>query len=380
MSEGNLNNTTRYEIENDVFNSVLMKENCVSVLKNFITEWGPALWDLDYLAECTIGQTVTVKSGKPYSGGQVPKESECCFKEQDLGEFFRYLKTYNDSSTFYYAGYTHFAVLNNTAPNFHSFDWSWAGLKDVGSSKSTLWAGSAGSFTPCHKDSYGCNLHAQLVGQKEWLLWPPEHDLCPTRLPYEESSTFCSVDVLKEMYAKSALRIVTTPGEVIFIPKHWWHLTRNLDTSVSINTWIDLASDSFDRLQEAITRLLVCALKRSDSPESWLNPGEEISSAKENEMLLKQSISQCRQSSSGTNIFKKDILGGKSYLLIDKAASTPENLIQCFPLLSQTTILNENKSEKSEDIIDTLINSIVCDSSIMDSIANKLLKCIHGGE
>ena len=166
MTSGYAENFDRYAIENDIFNSFLIKKNRVSFMKNFITDWDPTLWNLDFLAECTLGQTVSVKVGQPYTGNRVPTESECSFKQQDLGEFFRFLKTYEDSSTFHYAGYTHFATLGSTAQQFHKFDWSWAGLKDVGSSKSTLWAGSAGSFTPCHKDSYGCNLHAQLMGVK----------------------------------------------------------------------------------------------------------------------------------------------------------------------------------------------------------------------
>ena len=374
---GGFEKRNRQEVEKDVFNTVLIKKNCVALLKNFITEWGPTLWDLDFLAECTSGQTVTVKSGRPYSGNRVPTESECDFNQQDLGEFFRLLKTYKDNSTFHYAGYTHFAILNDTAPKFHSFDWSWAGLNDVGSYKSTLWAGSAGSFTPCHKDSYGCNLHAQLLGCKEWLLWPPEHDLCPTRLPYEESSTFSSVDVLNETHVKSAVRIVATPGDVIFIPKHWWHLARNLNTSVSINTWIDLASDSLDRLKEAIARLLVFSLKRSDSSQSWLNPGEEISTAKENEMLLKHAISQCQQPSSTNDESNTDLQGRKSYLTIDKAANRPEDFIQCFPLSSHSSTSDENKSKRKENIVDTLIDLIVSDESIMNNITSKLLNCTH---
>ena len=374
---GGFQNRNRQEIEKDVFNTFLIKENCVALLKNFITEWDPALWDLDFLAECTSGQTVTVKTGKPYSGDRVPTESECDFKQQDLGGFFRYLKTYKDNSTFHYAGYAHFAILNNATPKFHSFDWSWAGLNNFGSHKSTLWAGSAGSFTPCHKDSYGCNLHAQLLGCKEWLLWPPEHDLCPTRLPYEESSTFSSVDVLKETHVKSAVRIVATPGDVIFIPKHWWHLARNLETSVSINTWIDLASDSFDRLKEAIARLLVFSLKGSDSSQSWLNPGEEISSAKENEMLLKHAISQCQHSSSTNDKLKKDLPSRNFYLMIDKAANRSEDFIQCFPLSSHSSMSDENRSKKTENIVDTLLDIIVSDESIMNNLSNALLKCTH---
>lgn len=57
---------------------------------------------------------------------------------------------------------------------------------------STLWLGSAGAYTPTHQDTYGFNVHAQLDGDKLWVLFPPDdaRQLRATRLPYEESSVF----------------------------------------------------------------------------------------------------------------------------------------------------------------------------------------------
>ena len=369
-------NKNRSDIENDIFSTFLVQKNCVTLMKKFVADWYPSSWDLDFLAKCTVGQTVSVKMGQPYTGDQVPKESDCSFKSQDLGEFFRFLATNRDTTTFRYAGYTHFAILNSAAQQFHTFDWSWAGLKDVGSSKSTLWAGSTGSFTPCHQDSYGCNLHAQIIGCKEWLLWPPDYDLGATRLPYEESSTFSSVDVLDENYAKSALRIVVSPGEIIFIPKHWWHLARNLETSVSINTWIELSTDSVDRIQEAITRLLICSLKGSESPQDWVNPGEEISKSHENEMFLRQAINQSNQTSGSTSMSRKDDESKQCYFIIDKAATTSDSFIQRIPLPKHPSSYKKSSQEETDkSVVDTLINLIVCDRDIMNKLSAKLLNC-----
>lgn len=30
------------------------------------------------------------------------------------------------------------------------------------------------------------------------------------------------------------------PGDVLYVPKNWWHLVENLETSISINTWVEL--------------------------------------------------------------------------------------------------------------------------------------------
>uniref|UniRef100_A0A914DSA5 JmjC domain-containing protein n=1 Tax=Acrobeloides nanus TaxID=290746 RepID=A0A914DSA5_9BILA len=52
---------------------------------------------------------------------------------------------------------------------------------------SALWIGTSGAYTPCHYDTYGFNIHVQLKGTKRWILFPPEDDLMPTRIPYEKS-------------------------------------------------------------------------------------------------------------------------------------------------------------------------------------------------
>ena len=44
-------------------------------------------------------------------------------------------------------------------------DWGAFGFAGRGAEQSTLWLGTAGAHTLCHRDSYGLNLVAQLVGR-----------------------------------------------------------------------------------------------------------------------------------------------------------------------------------------------------------------------
>ena len=362
-----------FQSEDDLFIHVLLKNNCVCILKSFTTDWIPSKWDLDSLSFDTSGQTVSVKVGSPYKGGYVPKESDCSFEEWDLGKFIEFLKSYSSDSKFYYAGYAHFINLNKTEQNFRTFNWKWAGLSDQDSSNTTLWAGSKDSFTPCHKDSYGCNLHAQLIGSKEWLLWPPQFDLGPSRLPYEESSIFSNADVLERQYTDAAIRIVAHPGDVVFIPKHWWHLARNLDTSVSINTWIDLPCDSLDRLKESIVRLLVCGVKNNESSHKWKNPGEELSTFKENVSLLEQSLSSLNYK----NVPLTEIKCPKSYNIIRKQSDGNIDIekVPCKELSEACIAESENGSQMCESVVDSLLNCIVTNENTMNGIMNSLLKC-----
>lgn len=48
-------------------------------------------------------------------------------------------------------------------------------------------------------------------------------------------------------------------GDVLYVPKHWWHFVESEDTSLSVNVWIDAADDPKDRVTEALTRVLVTA-------------------------------------------------------------------------------------------------------------------------
>ncbi|XP_043919491.1 HSPB1-associated protein 1-like [Protopterus annectens] len=123
--------------------------------------------------------------------------------------------------------------------------------------------------------------------RKRWHLFPPEDTsfLYPTRIPYEESSIFSKVNIANPdfkmfpEFIKARPHLVTLhPGQVLFIPRHWWHYVESLDPlTVSINSWIELDVDDEARVGEAITRATVCALKSVEnlsSMDSWLNPTE----------------------------------------------------------------------------------------------------------
>lgn len=83
-------------------------------------------------------------------------------------------------------------------------EWSNLGFPERNGEHSTFWMGSRESFTPCHYDTYGCNLVAQIYGKKKWTLFPPSQKDClyPTRIPYEESSVFSQVNVQNPDYER----------------------------------------------------------------------------------------------------------------------------------------------------------------------------------
>ncbi|XP_065198767.1 HSPB1-associated protein 1-like, partial [Sycon ciliatum] len=148
-----------------------------------------------------------------------------------------------------YAGYKEMLQLFGVgSPVFEIVDWQCVGLPGRDGSKSVFWMGTKGAYTPCHYDTYGYNVVTQLYGRKRWTLYPPsdERYLYPTRIPYEESSVFSAVDHKQPDSTKYPLfagatkyEVVLEPGDVLFVPNHWWHLVESLETSISVNTWVE---------------------------------------------------------------------------------------------------------------------------------------------
>lgn len=143
----------------------------------------------------------------------------------------------------------------------------------------TFWLGSAGTYTACHYDTYGVNLVAQVFGEKTWTLFPPSDSmyLYPTRLPLEESTVFSAVNIREPNLTKHPLvakttphRVVLKPGDVLFVPRGWWHFVQSPDdgssVTCSVNLWLDQPKlDNRVRWKEALTQLSAFSLLRSCS-------------------------------------------------------------------------------------------------------------------
>eukprot|EP00741_Cyanophora_paradoxa_P012322 tig00000169_g11907.t1 len=106
------------------------------------------------------------------------------------------------------------------------------------------WFGPKGTVSPCHTDPYD-NLLAQVVGRKYLRLYPPEEG--PRLYPHEPPSLLTNTsqaDVERADLARFPLlagarcvECVLGPGEMLFIPRGWWHYVRSLDPSFSVSFW-----------------------------------------------------------------------------------------------------------------------------------------------
>ncbi|CAL8470425.1 g9967 [Coccomyxa elongata] len=107
----------------------------------------------------------------------------------------------------------------------------------------SVWLGCAGTLTPLHHDPYH-NLFCQVWGSKTVRLYSPQQSqsLYPFPNPFLRNTS--QVDVLSPdldrhpMFA-SALYLECTlrPGEMLYIPKKWWHCVWARTASLSISYW-----------------------------------------------------------------------------------------------------------------------------------------------
>lgn len=118
-------------------------------------------------------------------------------------------------------------------------------------------------------------------------MYPPEDTsrLEASRIPYEESSVYSRINF--ERYGMEGVPqiegtrphiVVLEPGDVLYVPRHWWHHVTNLDqVNISINTWLEREEDEEARFQEGLVKFLVGHVSRnlpSETVLDLLNPNE----------------------------------------------------------------------------------------------------------
>ncbi|KAL1788247.1 HSPB1-associated protein 1 [Sigmodon hispidus] len=277
---------------------IIMSLQQPAVFCNMVFDWPARYWTVKHLSEILQDKQIRFRMGLRRTDTVPQFETACSYVDATLDEFLTWncdqsrisgpFKDYDHSKFWAYADYKYFVNLFEDKPDvFQEVMWSDFGFPGRNGQESTLWVGSLGAHTPCHLDSYGCNLVFQVQGRKRWHLFPPEDMpfLYPTRIPYEESSVFSKINVVNPdlkrfpQFQKARRHTVTlSPGQVLFVPRHWWHYVESIDpVTVSINSWIEMEEDHLARVEEAITRMLVCTLKTAEDPHhprAWLNPTE----------------------------------------------------------------------------------------------------------
>ncbi|CAM9106479.1 unnamed protein product [Pylaiella littoralis] len=277
--------------------SLLMERESPLVLREAAKLWGSQPFLQNHAVDC-LKTTWRVHP----LGSSTVWEADCHFLEASVGQFLEWERSteplsseegnpfakYDRKTHWVYADYKHVEELEDDWAKALEpiIDWSTLGC-DKAATDSTVWLGTEGSHTPLHFDTYGVNLVAQLHGSKKWVLFPPADtaSLSATRVPYEESSVFSRVDARRPdlgrfpQFAEAHPLVATLePGDVLFVPNHWWHFVEAVETSLSVNVWLKAPGDPENRCSESVARVLMTSLAGGLDAEvgsGWLNPTED---------------------------------------------------------------------------------------------------------
>ncbi|CAF4207556.1 unnamed protein product [Adineta steineri] len=335
--------------------------------------------DGKYLADIFNQKLLSFRIGKrqkSFFGDRVQFEKDCIHIQSTVDDFLSWTTSTDNNSLsndhpfsqypnkeyFAYADYMHLPELfgNDQHPLIDMINWSDMGLKDRCGKESTLWIGSQGSHTPCHYDTYGINFVAQIVGRKRWLLFPPDSAISQlqTRIPYEESSVYLDIEpmVLDKFHNIDVYDITLEPGDVLFVPKHWWHFVSSIDSiTISVNSWLKQPNDNVEQIKEMLVRQIITStmISHDYSSDQWLNHNEVVTDPVTNLTIL----SSLMINSESTEV--KEPLSKRSRNVI-----TPADYV-CEQRLTSTLLGNIVLSHSNEPTTTTNMSSDVSDNDIL---------------
>lgn len=131
--------------------------------------------------------------------------------------------------------------------------------------RARFWLSAARTGSPLHRDPPD-NLFAQIFGRKRFVLFDPDDspNLYPHRL-WSGLPDFSRVDAERPDYESFPLLRRARPitcevgaGEVLYLPRYWWHQVTSLERSASVNLWwahgvraaVALAGQAFVKLRK----------------------------------------------------------------------------------------------------------------------------------
>lgn len=276
-----------------------------------VQRWDCIGWNLDEWDKKFGNNSMKVRLGDRNSTNPEPQWESSCFSSNMT---FNSLAHWDEkettctsncgkqlSSASHWAYYDYVYLRQQEALEFLESNISWDafGFAGRGAEESTVWIGTKGAHTPCHIDTYGCNLVTQVYGSKTWTLFPPTQSdkLYPSRIPYEESSIYSQVNFtnidtkrFSKICESTPFVVTLNPGDVLVVPKHWWHFVESESFSISVNSWIELPSDDKDQLKEALVMYQVGSVCQSvestDELLHILNPNMTHIATLSNEELV----------------------------------------------------------------------------------------------
>ncbi len=206
-------------------------------ISGLIDQWPAMQWTFDTLGASLGTRKVKVLLDLPKTGGVLAGGQEAYEQFMPFGDFVKRIQSYDGSPC--YLGYSR--ATDFLQERINSYDFGPLTTKSKHPTDTRLWIGSKGTCSGLHTDLKD-NIFAQIVGKKRVFLVPCNQthlvhpfidnivnsEVDPENYNHEKFPNFVKADVYST---------VVGPGDVLFIPKGWWHYLRSEEPSISINHW-----------------------------------------------------------------------------------------------------------------------------------------------
>lgn len=190
-------------------------------------------WSLEYLAQQYGDCPVKVEVGTPLA-------ADFYFSAVTLGQYIQAI-TSADQSLDVYLAQLRLVELDPAQARHFSFS------RIVGPFHSPiyLFIGTTSSGTSLHYD-HAHNVVAQISGHKRWTLYAPEdtphlYEIGTGPLKHfsqmNDDAKLGDFDQFPEARRAQPLMVDLNPGDLLLVPRYWWHSITSLDPSISANVF-----------------------------------------------------------------------------------------------------------------------------------------------
>jgi hypothetical protein len=182
------------------------------------------------------------------------------YQHATMAEYIDLIERHGESKRYYLAQFPIFDAIPELRRDVRPLGYYIEALRRLYTPE-LLWLGPAGTVTPVHFDR-SQNFLVQLYGRKRVTLFAPAH----TERLYAGDGVrnFSPVDVEAPDLARyprfaqaRGLQALLGPGDVLFIPRGWWHHVRSLDPAISLNLWWLSVPEAMRTLPTVLARRLI---------------------------------------------------------------------------------------------------------------------------